>query len=391
MGNRLARWRRTGLTLRARLTLWSAAWLFLITLGLTLFFNTAYGYFLDHAGSVVPLPFSSPAVVAPATPLAKVGPAANGAKPPPAVPVPVPAATSRLPAAVAVRDMAAATRRLLWLVSIAALVLAVVIGGVGSSLLTKRLLRRLHDASVVTGRIRATTLRERLPLSGPQDELANLVAAVNALLDRLELSVQEQQQFVADVSHELRTPLAVLQTNLDVTTSDPAAALEDCRHMAAVLQPSVQRLELLVEQLLLLAREAKISDFEAVVLGPLLEEVVEQSHSAAQRQQVRAPEWRCLDCRSRQHHAAHLSRAQPGRQRYRLQPAWRVRRNTPDARQYMGRCCRRRHRHGHPRAAQARLLERFYRGEAARRRSPNGLGLGLAIVQHLARQHGDSE
>lgn len=156
--------------------------------------NGAFGYFLDHAGSIAALPSQAPAVVAPAQPPGMTGTVVGGGTPPPAVPVPVPLATVQLPPAIAVRDLAAGARKLLWVASGTTLVLATLVGGAGSWLLTKRLLRRLANASAATESIRAGALGERLPLDGPRDELADLVTAMNRLLDRLESSVQEQQQ-----------------------------------------------------------------------------------------------------------------------------------------------------------------------------------------------------
>lgn len=191
------------------------------------------------------------------------------------------------------------------------------------------------------------------------------------------------------MSHELRTPLAVLQTNLDVTMSNPGAGLDDYRYMASVLQPSVQRLALLIEQLLLLARDISAAVFDVVDLGPQVEEIVDQLRPLAERQRVRLrvagdAEVAVLGSAALLTHLVRnlvdnaIAYNRPdGSVEVRL---WRAEGWAFIAVADTGM--------GIPMAAQARLFERFHRGEAARMRRPNGLGLGLAIVQHLARQHG---
>ena len=63
--------------------------------------------------------------------------------------------------------------------------------------------------AVMSGRSFAPLPSERLPL-----EFSSVVAAINAMLGKLERSLTLQKQFTSDVAHELRTPLAVLLLEL---------------------------------------------------------------------------------------------------------------------------------------------------------------------------------
>jgi signal transduction histidine kinase len=51
-------------------------------------------------------------------------------------------------------------------------------------------------------------LQNRFALGPPDDELTELAATLDALLDRLAASLRHEQRFSAEISHELRTPLA---------------------------------------------------------------------------------------------------------------------------------------------------------------------------------------
>jgi two-component system, OmpR family, sensor kinase len=97
-----------------------------------------------------------------------------------------------------------------------------------------------------------------VPVTGAEDEVAELARTLQAMLDSLEASREEtegalmrQRQFVADASHELRTPLTSILANLELLTE----VLDGERGEAArsALRSS-QRMRRLVGDLLLLAR-----------------------------------------------------------------------------------------------------------------------------------------
>ncbi len=56
---------------------------------------------------------------------------------------------------------------------------------------------------------------ERLPVPATGDELERLGTTLNAMLERLQLGLERERGFVAEAGHELRTPLALLRAELD--------------------------------------------------------------------------------------------------------------------------------------------------------------------------------
>jgi signal transduction histidine kinase len=109
----------------------------------------------------------------------------------------------------------------------------------------------------VARRISHERLGERIALEGPKDELHELADGLDAMLDRLQAAVEAQGRFVANASHELRTPLTVMQTELDVTLSDPDATAAELRRMGEVLQESTARTSELLDALLVLASASR--------------------------------------------------------------------------------------------------------------------------------------
>jgi two-component system sensor histidine kinase VanS len=103
----------------------------------------------------------------------------------------------------------------------AVLAFLLVFGLVGGWFLAGRMLAPLSRITDATRMAAAGSLAHRIRLPGRRDEFRELADAFDAMLARLEAHVAEQQRFAANASHELRTPLAVTQTLLDVARSDP--------------------------------------------------------------------------------------------------------------------------------------------------------------------------
>lgn len=119
-------------------------------------------------------------------------------------------------------------------------------------LVVGRTLRPVETLRVEMETIRATNIGNRV--SNPQtgDEIERLAQTMNETLDRLEYTIRQQEQFVADASHELRSPLTRIRSELEVALahtdhSDPAQTHR------SVLDETLG-MQHLVEDLLILAR-----------------------------------------------------------------------------------------------------------------------------------------
>jgi heavy metal sensor kinase len=93
----------------------------------------------------------------------------------------------------------------------------------------------------------------RLPVPEAHDEIQALGETLNAMLTRLEAGLARERRFVADASHELRTPLSLLRTELELALRRPRsrAELEEAVRSAAA---EADRLARLAEDLLVLAQ-----------------------------------------------------------------------------------------------------------------------------------------
>lgn len=115
-----------------------------------------------------------------------------------------------------------------------------------------------------------------LSLQAPQQELAQIVASSNGLLERLETSLQREKQFASDAAHELRTPISTLKVqlyNIRKALGDSTAARE--------VELTAQRLEHIVEQILSLYRNSPgqyNATFTPIDLKALTEEVLAEAY-----------------------------------------------------------------------------------------------------------------
>jgi two-component system, OmpR family, sensor histidine kinase VanS len=173
-----------------------------------------------------------------------------------------------------------------YFVPIAATVMAFVLvfGLLGGWLLAGRMLAPLDRITDATRMAATGSLSHRIGLEGRRDEFRQLADSFDAMLERLESHVAEQQRFAANASHELRTPLAITQTLLDVARKDPNA---DTAELVDRLQAVNARAIDLTEALLLLSRADQRSfSREHLDLSLVAEEATETLVPLAEKRHV---------------------------------------------------------------------------------------------------------
>jgi hypothetical protein len=251
-----------------------------------------------------------------------------------------------------------------------------------------RMRRRLAD---ITERNPAARLR----VPAGRDEIAALATTMNALLDRLQLALDRQRDFVADASHELLTPLTALRAELELAgrPGRSRAALEAAVTAAA---GDTDRLIRLADDLLLLARAQEGASFlrpAEVDVAALLAAAARAFAGQAEARGVTVegpagPE--------------RIVTADPDRLRQAVDNLLsNAIRHSPagEAVELAARDGRRDGRDlvvievsdrgpGFPADFLPHAFERFSRGDAGRSRAVGGTGLGLAIVDFIARAHG---
>jgi signal transduction histidine kinase len=144
-----------------------------------------------------------------------------------------------------------------------------------------RVLRPVHLVSDTARRLSEQNLHERIPESGPRDEMRELAETFNGMLARLQRSFDAQSHFAANASHELRGPMTTQRTLVEVAAGTPGASA-DLRELAEALRPVLGRQERLVDGLLALAwSEHGTATIERVRLDELARTSLERTEHPA--------------------------------------------------------------------------------------------------------------
>jgi signal transduction histidine kinase len=138
-----------------------------------------------------------------------------------------------------------------------------------------QVLKPLRAITATAAAISAGNLHQRLDLGEPVDELTQLGSILDDLFARLQASFDAQRHFVANASHELRTPLAGLRTVLEVTLADPDADAGTLRLACQEALALGGQQERLVRSLLELATsERGLTRREVIDLAQVVQRVV---------------------------------------------------------------------------------------------------------------------
>lgn len=165
--------------------------------------------------------------------------------------------------------------------------LLVVFGLVGGWLLAGIVLRPLDRISDAARRVRDGQLTHRVNLPGRRDELTDLADTFDAMLDRIERTIDTERRFAANASHELRTPHSIIRTIVEVAEADPAG--RDIDRVLQRIGATNERAISTTEALLALARVGRGDALETseVDLSEIVAAEVEEARADASARGIR--------------------------------------------------------------------------------------------------------
>lgn len=157
--------------------------------------------------------------------------------------------------------------------SVIATTIIILLSSVCTYFLTKKTLTPLQKLTSEVSQIQAQNLSTQLAVPNSKDEIAQLTSSFNEMLTRLDNAFSTQKQFSANAAHELRTPLAVLQTNLEVFEKKQEPEMIEYRQLFTMIKEQTARLSQLVGTLLDMTNLKSVPRTDHVSLEELVDEV----------------------------------------------------------------------------------------------------------------------
>jgi heavy metal sensor kinase len=271
--------------------------------------------------------------------------------------------------------------------------IALVIAAIGGSFLARKSLSPVVAMADRARRIGVENLSERLPVANPRDELGHLAETFNELLGRLEASLVQQRQFMADASHELRTPVTTTRTAATVALQQDHRDESEYRETLKIVEQQAARLSRVVDDMFTLAR-ADTGSYPIRVTPMYLDELIDDVVRAARV----VAGTRNVSVEATVVPSADFTGDEELIRRMVVNLVDNAVRHTPE-----GSCVRveldltdagyaiavKDQGPGIAADIKSQIFERFFRGDTSRRPSAqDGAGLGLGLARWIARAHG---
>lgn len=260
---------------------------------------------------------------------------------------------------------------------------------VGGYLIAGRMLRPIQKITAAAAEIHAGgDLKKRIELGKGRDELHQLAGQFNAMFARLDEAFQTERQFTSDASHELRTPMSVILAQCELTLEEDGEK-EEYREALEVIARQGKKMAKLIQDMLDFTRlemQAERYVLETVDLSELVSAL-------------------CPDLSLLQEQGITLT--------WEIAPGIAVQGNRELLTRLITNLVSNAYRYGRPHghiqvslaetateavltvaddgigiaeAEQEKIFRRFYQSDESR--TGRGTGLGLSMVQEIARFHG---
>ncbi|MFP3944339.1 MAG: sensor histidine kinase [Alphaproteobacteria bacterium] len=169
-----------------------------------------------------------------------------------------------------------------------AMLLMIALGFVGGIIISRNIMRRLEEVNETSRDIISGDLSRRVPVSGSGDELDQLATNLNAMLDQIERLMTGMRNVTDNVAHDLRSPLNRIRSRLEVTLMQSCSEEE----LRTALERTVDEVDAVIHTFNALLSIARVEagsrreDRTDVDLKALLDDVTELYEPVAEDKQL---------------------------------------------------------------------------------------------------------
>ena len=236
--------------------------------------------------------------------------------------------------------------------------------------------------------IQAKNMQQPIALESNSIEIVRLTDAFNRMLKRLNDAFSAQRQFSANAAHELRTPLAVMQTKVEVFEKNKNPGDDDYQEAIGMVKTQTDRLSHVIDILLEMTELQSAKRSDHISLAEFTEEVICDLVAVGDKKGVSLTQkpgdaqimgsdtliyraiYNLIENAIKYNH-------QGG------EVSVEIKENDEYARVIVSDTGS-----GIDKNDWEQIFEPFFRADKSRSRAMGGAGLGLTLVQEIARQHG---
>ena len=265
------------------------------------------------------------------------------------------------------------------------------LGGVITFFISGHALKPLCDFSKKIEEVQAQNLSDSRIEENKFSELNQLSVSYNKMLERLSEAFKLQRQFTANAAHELRTPLAVMQLQIDLYNSSKHPNNDtSAQQTISMITEQTERLSKMVRTLLDMSELQTIARDEEIAISALVEEVLADLEPLAQEKGINLIEkcdnvllmgsdiliyrlvYNLVENAIKYNFSGGTVTVNATQQNSQLHLTVEDTGN------------------GIPEELKERIFEPFFRLDKSRSRELGGVGLGLALVREIVREHNGS-